>query len=104
MAELVESEDGEAINVCVGVAVLAGIAAADAICAVALGESYSGTDHAAAAGLLERVDRELGRRLRTLVAVKPGAHYGNALLTPAQRSTALRAARALVDAAVQRTI
>ncbi|AWB93414.1 hypothetical protein [Aeromicrobium chenweiae] len=53
VAELVASEDGAAINVCVGTAVLAGIAAADAICAAALGEDYSGTDHAAAASLLE---------------------------------------------------
>lgn len=61
MAELVESEDGQAVNVCVGLVVLAGIAAADAICASALGASYSGTDHAAAASLLERVDGDLGR-------------------------------------------
>lgn len=32
VAQLVEAEDGAALNVCVGVAVLAGIAAADAIC------------------------------------------------------------------------
>ena len=103
VAELVGSEDGEAVNVCVGLAVLAGIAAADAICAAALGESYSGADHAAAASLLERVDRDLGRKLRSLVALKPGAHYGNALLAPAQRLVALRAARALVDEAQLRT-
>ncbi|MET0693353.1 MAG: hypothetical protein ABWX96_22785 [Propionibacteriaceae bacterium] len=99
IAELVESEDGESVNVCVGLAVLAGIAAGDAICASALGESYSGTDHATAASLLERVDRDLGRKLRSLVALKPGAHYGNALLTSEQRRHALRSARALVDAA-----
>lgn len=62
-----------------------------------------GTDHAAAASLLERIDLELGKKLRSLVALKPGAHYGNALLTTAQRSNALRAARALVDEARMRT-
>lgn len=103
VAELVESEDRQAVNVCVGLAVLAGIAAADAICASALGESYSGTDHAAAASLLERVDGDLGRKLRSLIALKPAAHYGNTLLTPGQRLTALRAARALVDEAQVRT-
>jgi hypothetical protein len=103
VAELVESEDGEAINVCVGLAVLAGIAAGDAICAAALGETYAGTDHAAAASLLARVDQDLGRKLRSLIALKPGAHYGNALLTRSQRATGLRAARALVDEARVRT-
>jgi hypothetical protein len=44
VANLIDSEDAAAINVCVGVAVLAGIAAADAICAAALGERYSGPD------------------------------------------------------------
>ncbi|MFI5429620.1 hypothetical protein [Aeromicrobium sp. UC242_57] len=63
VAELVEAEDGEAINVCVGTAVLAGIAAGDVICATALGEYYSGNDHAAAAALLERVDKSLGNKL-----------------------------------------
>lgn len=39
VAELVASEDGEAVNVCVGLAVLAGIAAGDALCVAALGMS-----------------------------------------------------------------
>lgn len=54
VASLIDSEDGTAINVCVGVAVLAGIAAADAICAAALGERYSGPDHDVAVEVLSR--------------------------------------------------
>jgi hypothetical protein len=104
VAELAATEDGEAINVCVGLAVLAGIAAADAICVSALGHYYSGSDHAAAADLLGRVDKVLASRLRSLISLKPGAHYGNALLTSAQRASALRAAHVLVDEARQRTI
>ncbi len=104
LAELVAQEDGTEINVCVGNLVLAGIAAGDAICAAALGERYSGTDHDAAADLLQRVDRDLGTRLRTLVSLKPGAHYGNALLSRGQRDAALKAARELVAAARARTI
>ena len=104
VAGVVESEDGAAINVCVGLLVLAGIAAGDAICAAALGERYSGTDHAAAAVLLGRVDRRLGSRLKSLADLKPGAHYGNALLSPRQRDAAMKAARALIDAARERTI
>lgn len=76
VAGVASSEDGEAINVCVGLCVLAGIAAGDAICAVALGERYSGQDHASAAALLGRVDRTLGNKLRALVALKPEATTG----------------------------
>lgn len=96
VANLIDSEDGAAINVCVGVAVLAGIAAADAICAAALGERYSGQDHEAAAELLARVDTNLGKQLRNLVALKTTSHYGFGLLSPTQRKAALRCASALV--------
>ena len=40
------------MNVCVGLAVLAGIAAGDAICLSATGERYAGTDHPADADLV----------------------------------------------------
>lgn len=103
VAELVASEDGAAINVSVGLAVLAGIAAADAICLAAIGERYAGPDHAAAADLLSTVDNEMGKRLREVVGLKPGSHYGTSLLSATNRTTALRAARALVDNAVHRT-
>ena len=104
VADLIESEDGEAINVCVGLAVLAGIAAGDAICLYATGERYSGSDHSGAADLLARVDAALGKRLHQLVAFKPRSHYGEDLLTTEDRKSALRAARTLVDAAEQRVI
>ena len=96
VATLIDSEDGAAVNVCVGVAVLAGIAAADAICAAAHGERYSGQDHEAAADLLTRVDKDLGKLLRDLIRLKSTSHYGFGLLSPAQRRTALRCATALV--------
>lgn len=99
VANLIDSEDGTAINVCVGVAVLAGIAASDAICAAALGERYSGDDHDAAADLLGRVDPKLGKYLRDLVALKGQSHYGSTLLTTRDRRKALRCAAALVDEA-----
>jgi hypothetical protein len=103
VAGVVDDEDGAAINVCVGLAVLAGIAAGDAVCAAALGERYSGSDHAAAATLLKRVDADLASKLKTLVDLKPGAHYGTSLLSDRQRKSALRAAAELVDAAISRT-
>lgn len=103
VAELVATEDGPVVNVAVGLAVLAGIAAGDAVCIAATGERYSGQDHAAAADLLEAVDGNLGRRLRSLIALKPASHYGDALLKVPDRTRALRAARVLVEAAAART-
>lgn len=103
VADLASGEDGTALNVSVGNAVLAGIAAADAICIVAIGERYAGHDHAAAATLLTRVDTHLGGRLRDLVDMKPGSHYGQHLISPEDCVRALRAARALVSEAIERT-
>jgi uncharacterized protein (UPF0254 family) len=102
VACLVAEEDGAAINVCVGLAVLAGIAAGDAVCIAATGERYAGQDHDAAAELLERVDAEVGKRLRQLIAFKPSSHYGDQLLSDRDRKTALRCARVVVEAAAER--
>ena len=103
IAHLIEIEEGLAINVCVGLCVLAGIAAGDAICAASTGLRYSGQDHSAAADFLATVDDKAGGHLRTLVALKPGAHYGNELLTARDRKVALRAADALVELAISKT-
>jgi hypothetical protein len=103
VAGIVATEGGTAINVTVGIAVLAGIAAGDAICITATGERYSGQDHAAAAELLARVDKALGDELRDLVDLKPASHYGESLLSVRSRTRALRAADALVAAARERT-
>lgn len=102
LAELAASEGGEAINVAVGLAVLAGIAAGDAITSSAIGERYSGKDHSAAADLLSRVNSGLGAQLRDLVDLKPQSHYGDSLLSTRDRARALRAARILVEEAQRR--
>lgn len=99
VAEIAAMEDGAAVNVAVGVAVLAGIAASDAVCIAALGERYSGLDHAAAVQILGRVDGRLSGRLRILVDLKASSHYGDSLLTARDRERAIKAARDLVDAA-----
>jgi hypothetical protein len=104
VAELAATEDGIAINVAVGVAVLAGIAAGDALCIVSIGERYAGQDPTAAADLLARVDASLGGHLRDLVNFKPSSHYGDSLLNQRDRTRALRAATQLVDAARRRTL
>ena len=105
VADLADSEEGPAANnVVVGVCVLAGIAAGDAICLAATGVRYAGTDHAEAAQLLRRADPGLGDELSKLVRLKPAAHYGSQFVSGEDRTRALRAARKLVDAAAQRTI
>lgn len=73
IAELAAAEEGPgANNVVVGIAVLAGIAASDAICLAAIGARYAGEDHAEAARVLARTDKRLGQELSKLVRLKPG--------------------------------
>lgn len=105
VAVLAATEEGPgANNVVVGIAVLAGIAASDAICLAATGSRYAGDDHAEAARVLGRTDRALGNELAKLVRLKPGAHYGSTFISDNDRTRALRAARKLVDAATSRTL
>jgi hypothetical protein len=59
-----------------GNAVLAGIAAADAICCIRLGERSTSSDHSTAVLLLARVDPSLSQKLSTLIGSKPTSHYG----------------------------
>jgi hypothetical protein len=85
--------------------VLAGIAAADAVCCVALGEHAQGDDHRQAIGLIERVapdGPELGRALGTLLGMKTLAGYGATPLTVDKAKRAARAAERLVEAASSR--
>lgn len=104
VAELAASEQGAATNnVVVGVAALAAIAAGDAICLASTGRRFAGTDHAEATKLLSQTDRALGDELAKLVRLKPAAHYGNQFVSDNDRTQALRAARKLVAAAVDRT-
>lgn len=103
VAELAAFEEGRvANNVVVGICVLAGIAAADGLCLMATGARYAGTDHGEASRYLSGVDRELGAQLQALVRLKPLAHYGTGFVSDADRTRALRAAQALLDAATIR--
>lgn len=103
IAELLTSDDGASVNVCIGNAILAGIAAGDAICLASIGERYADQDHNAAAEALRRVDAELGKALRELVALKAASHYGEKLLSVGDRHVAMRRAAFLVGAALDRT-
>jgi len=93
-----DSSDG-AINACIGNCVFAGIAAADALCYARLGERYSGPDHDRAADVLDRISKEYGSALRSLIRLKTKSQYGDEWLTASSRKTALRSAQILVNEA-----
>lgn len=79
----------------------AGIAAADVICCVHLGEHYYGEDHNVAASMLARVERDgtgLAKHLRVLLGMKSKAGYGTTLVGRIDRVRAGRAMSALMRA------
>lgn len=73
------SQDDEYVNVAAGLAVLAGIAASDAICGIRLGRLHRSEDHRRAADLLRTATPD-GAKLATilgrLLSLKDAAHYG----------------------------
>jgi hypothetical protein len=92
----------EYANASATLAVLGGIAAADAICCSTLGRRSRADDHRDAERLLgdvELVGNEAARTLRALVALKDDAQYGFYAIGSAQLTGALRKARRLVDLA-----
>ncbi len=99
-------------HVAAGVAVLAAIAASDALCCRLLGERSRGQDHRQAVDLLATVRfgdgtpaaqarraGELGAALATVLDFKDEAHYGTTLLGPAQVRRLIKGAEKLVTAA-----
>lgn len=103
VAELVASE-GDAVpasaSVGAGLAVLAGIAAADAACCAALGRRSRAQDHRQALRLLAEVEpggQEAARHLEVLLDLKDTAHYGVIHVTSAELRRALRRSEQLVS-------
>lgn len=106
VAELVvaEEERGEFLNVSAGLAVLAGVAAADAVCARRVGQIHRGDDHRDAAALLERSvpdGAKLAATYRRLIDLKDEAHYGVYLVSARKARDAVRWAHELVVRAAQ---
>ena len=100
-------------HVAAGVAVLAAIAASDAMCCRLLGERSRGQDHRGAVDLLTTVRfgagtpavrakraRELAAALATVLDFKDEAHYGTTLLGPVQVRRLIKGADKLVSAAL----
>jgi hypothetical protein len=97
-------EGDEDATVATGNAVLAAIAAADAICCSSTGSRYRGQDHARAAEVLERAtgDKRLGTLLRDVVTLKDLGHYGLGNVVVSRAKAAVRKAGQLVAEAEKR--
>ncbi len=94
-----EAGNNDFTSVAAALAVLAGIAAADAACCKALGRRSRSADHRQAADLLREVvpgGQQAASSLRRLVDLKDQAHYGLHDVAGHSLRTALRQAEALV--------
>ena len=99
VAEMVLSDDRREAHVAAALAVLAAIAAADAICGLRIQQWSRGDDHAAAVALLETValaDSTLPVKLRRLLADKDLVHYSPNLVTLPTARSMIRSARLLL--------
>lgn len=89
-------------HVAAALAVLAAIAATDAICGLSLGRYSRGQDHSSAADLLDTVDLvdpTLPAKLRKVLVAKDLAHYSPQLLGVREARAVVRNAATLVEAA-----
>jgi hypothetical protein len=96
---LAEQSRDEFLNVAAGLAVLAGIAASDAICCARLGSLHRGDDHRRAADLLKPAvpdGAKLSSSLARLLDVKDEAHYGVIVVSSRKAGDAVRWAGMLV--------
>ena len=85
----------------------AGIAAADVLCCLSLGEHAVGDNHQDAIALLHRVSpagSELAKALNSLLGMKTRAGYSASPVTADTRKRAGRAAEKLVSAARERRL
>jgi hypothetical protein len=95
-----EAEIPASRSVAAALAVLSGIASADAACCAALGRRSRGEDHREAAALLREIvpagDRA-ARALTDLLNLKDTAQHGLIPITQRQLTAALRRAKSLLD-------
>jgi len=86
-------------NAAVELFVVAGIAAADAICCKRLGVHAKGESHTEAVNLLEKADPGSAKYLRTLLSMKSKVAYTHQSVSADDRKKASRAASSLVEEA-----
>lgn len=104
VADLVldERDRVEMPGVAAALAVLAGIAGSDLICARRLSRIHRSEDHRAAAELLQQATpdgKKLAATLRRLIDIKDEAHYGLTIVPSQKARSAVRSARQLVERA-----
>jgi hypothetical protein len=104
VADLVGTQKDELAtpSVAAALAVLAGIAAADAACCATLGRRARGQDHRRAVQLLAQVapsGAAMARDLGRLLSVKDDAHYGLLHVSGQRAAAALRQARRMLETA-----
>jgi hypothetical protein len=103
VAELVADEQDPSLeyaSVAASVAILAGIASADAACCTELGRRSRPDDHHDAEVLVQQIvpgGKQAASRLRQLLSLKDAAHYGLITVTSAELKRSLRQARQLVE-------
>ena len=94
-----DSDEGR--TVAAGNAVLAAIAASDALTCLRLGRHSRGPGHTEATALLRTIRPDgtrLAKDLTTALGVKDAAHYGSVFISAATLKSTLRAAGRLVEA------
>jgi hypothetical protein len=99
-----EPHSDEYRNVATGLAVLAGIAAADAVCGLRLGVIHRGDDHHGAIELIRTATADgskLAVQLQRLLMFKDAAHYGLVLVSARDVTDARRWAGLLVQRAAE---
>jgi hypothetical protein len=87
-------------GVTAAVAVLSGIAAADAACCARLGKQYRGQDHTQAVDLVRTVRPQgelLAKDLGRLLAIKDNVHYQAIAISATDAKAAVAQARRMVD-------
>ena len=97
-----ERDRDEYLNVAAGLAVLAGIAASDAICCARLGYRHRGENHRDAADVLQQATpdgAELAKHLLRLLDLKDAAHYGVMVVAARKARDAVRWSSRLVGKA-----
>jgi len=101
VAELASAEEEipASRSVAAALAVLSGIASADAACCAALGRRAQGDDHREAAALLRQIveGERAAKALLELINLKDTAQYGLIPITKRELTTTLRRARTLLD-------
>lgn len=95
--ELAETEADR--QAAAGNAVLAGIAAADAICCVRLGRTSKSSNPQDSITLLTQVDKGLADSLRVLISKKDLAHYGGGFVNAEVLKTLRRNSAHLIEVA-----